>query len=414
MILYYLKLVGQFWQDMKRQKLRTFLTVFGITWGTVAVVLLLSFGVGLQEHAMKSMHGLGTNIVIFGGRNTTKSYAGFNKGRWVGLREETAELLRRNIPEMEFISPEVNREVKMIYAKETRMVNCTGVYPGYEIVRNLEPDNGRFIDELDLQQKRRVVFLGNTLRDNLLGAGSEAVGKIVTLNGAPFLVVGVMKDKTQNSAYMGRDREAAFIPYSTCRELFGVRWVNRFICRAADPVNTPGMIDRIYQVLGRKLKFDPTDKDALWMWDTTEGERFMYYFFLGFQIFLALGGALTLLVGGIGVANIMYVVVRERRRELGIKAALGATPTMILVQFLMETFFIIALGGATGFLFSYGVVELFSSPLLVGVQKYIGSPVINPLVAGSALGVLGLVGLAAGWAPAKRAADLSPVQAMEF
>ena len=415
MFTYYFKLLGQFYQDMRRQKLRTFLTVLGITWGTVAVVLLLSFGQGLHKKALKDMRGMGTNIVIFGGNKTSKAYKGMGTGRWIGLREEDGLLLRASIPEMEFLSPEVNRKVTMSYKRERRLVNCSGVYPGYEAIRNLIPDNGgRFINRLDIKNKRRVVFIGNELRDKLFGKGSDAVGKIVTVNSIPFTVVGIMVEKTQNSSYMGQDKDGAFIPFSTSREIFGFRTVNRFICRAENAIHTPLLRKEIYRILGRKHKFDPEDEEALWMWDMTEGEQFMFYFFLGFQIFLALGGALTLLVGGIGVANIMYVVVRERRRELGIKAALGATPNTILLQFMMETSLIVALGGITGFILSYGVVGVFSNPMLENLQKYIGIPEINPLVALSAVGVLGLVGFAAGWAPARRAANMDPVRALEF
>ena len=303
----------------------------------------------------------------------------------------------------------------MSYKRERRLVNCSGVYPGYEAIRNLIPDNGgRFINRLDIKNKRRVVFIGNELRDKLFGKGSDAVGKIVTVNSIPFTVVGIMVEKTQNSSYMGQDKDGAFIPFSTSREIFGFRTVNRFICRAENAIHTPLLRKEIYRILGRKHKFDPEDEEALWMWDMTEGEQFMFYFFLGFQIFLALGGALTLLVGGIGVANIMYVVVRERRRELGIKAALGATPNTILLQFMMETSLIVALGGITGFILSDGVVGVFSNPMLENLQKYIGIPEINPLVALSAVGVLGLVGFAAGWAPARRAANMDPVRALEF
>ena len=412
---YYLKLVGQFWQDMRRQKLRTFLTVFGITWGTVAVVLLLSFGVGLQRHSMKMFHGMGANILIFGGNRTSLAYRGLGTGRWIGLREEDAALLRDRIPWMEFISPDNNKYVRLAYKRETRMVSVAGVYPGYEELRSLIPAaGGRFINGMDQELKRRVVFIGNATRDRLFGKGSEAVGKILTINGSPFTVIGVMVEKVQTSSYMSRDEDAAFIPFATYKEMFGGEHIQRLICRATDPLWAPAMKKEIYRVLGSRHKFDPEDKEALWMWDTSEGERFMSLFFLGFQAFLGLGGAFTLLVGGIGVANIMYVVVRERRKELGIKAALGATPRTILMQFLIETFLIVATGGLTGFAISYGVVALFNSPLLAKAQQYIGSPVINPLVAFCAIGVLGLGGFAAGWAPARRAANMDPVQALEF
>ena len=416
MVTYFFKLIGQFIQDMSRQKLRTFFTVFGITWGTVAVVLLLAFGAGLQKQAMKGMRGMGSNIVIFGGRQTSKSYQGLSKGRWIGLREEDVKLLKANIPSMDLISPEDNREAHVSYGREKRMVNVAGVYPEYGPVRNLWPDaGGRWLNDPDLTGKRRVAFIGDELRNELFGEGSDAVGRMVLINGTPFKIIGVMVHKIQNASYMGRDRDNIFIPFSTYQETFNTRvTINRFICRAGRAIDTPFMRDEIYRVLGRKYHFDPTDEEALWMWDTTEMEQFMFYFFLGFQIFMGVGGLLTLLVGGIGVANIMYVVVRERRREIGIKSALGATPRTILMQFMTETFFIVLIGGVTGFAISYGVVSLFQSPLLEGLHEYIGIPEINPVVSGAALAVLGLVGFAAGWSPARRAASIDPVQALEF
>ena len=415
MFSYYIKLIGQFFQDMKRQKLRTFLTIIGIMWGTTAVVLLLSFGRGIQEFNLKEFRGMGRNIVMFAGRTTTKAYSGLGKGRWIGLREEDAHLLKNRIPEMEFISPERNYNVKANYKRETRRANCSGAYPEYGEVRNLFPEpGGRYINKLDLENKRRTVFIGNKLRDNLFGEGSSVVGRVVNLNGIPFTVIGVMQEKMQGDRYMATDAESAFTAYSTFRETFGARYVDRFVCRAIDPLHTEKMKEGIYQVLGDKYKFDPTDKEALWMWDTTETDQFMTYFFLSFNIFLALGGMLTMLVGGIGVANIMYVVVRERRRELGIKAALGATPLTIMMQFLLETFLIVLVGGVLGFAFSYGVIRIFQNPMLEQVTQYIGKPVFDPPVAMSAILLLGLVSFAAGWSPARRAANMDPVQALEY
>ena len=418
MYIYFFKLIGQFFQDMSRQKMRTFFTVFGITWGTVAVVLLLAFGEGLEKQAMKAIHGLGSNIVIWGGGQTTKSYQGLGKGRSVSelIREEDAGLLKSSIPVMELISPEVNQSVYVSRGKERANVNIAGVYPSYGQVRNLWPDTGgRWLNELDLSKRRRVVFVGDKLRDRLFGEGSDAVGKLVEVNGVPMMVVGVSIPKIQSSSYMGRDRESAFIPFSTYgATIDSRRTVNRFICRARRAIDTPQMCSEIYRILGNKYKFDPSDDQALWMWDTTVGEQFMFYFFLGLKIFMGVGGVLTLLVGGIGVANIMYVLVRERRREIGIKSALGATPRMIMMQFMIETFFIVVAGGAFGFALSYGIVELFQIPSFSQLREYVGTPVVDTLVALSVVGVLGLVGFAAGWSPARRAAAMDPVKALEF
>lgn len=416
MISYYLKLIGQFYQDMRHQKLRTFLTVFGITWGTIAVVLLLAFGVGLEAYSMRAMHGMGTNIVIFGGQRTSLSHMGMNKGRQISLREPDISLLRNNVPQIEMISPENNRwGNRIVHGREARSVNLSGVYPDFGRLRNMIPEpGGRFINQPDIDSRRRVVFLGNELRNKLFGTGSNPVGRTVLINKSPFTVVGVLQHKIQNNSYGGRDSEMAYIPFSTYSSMYGDRPLNRIICRAADATDTEEMIEAIRSTLGRRHRFDPEDKEALWLWDTAEGEKFVKYFFLGFRIFLGGGGFLTLLVGGIGVANIMYIVVRERRREIGVKMALGCRPRLIMMQFMIETFMIVGMGGALGFATSWSVVRLFQTPMLTGTAKYIGVPTINPLVAAVTISVIGLIGVAAGMAPARRAANMDPVRALEF
>ena len=150
------------------------------------------------------------------------------------------------------------------------------------------------------------------------------------------------------------------------------------------------------------------------MWDTSEGLQYFYYFFLGFEAFLLLGGIFTLLVGGIGVANIMYVAIRERRREIGIKSALGATPRLILAQFMLESFVIMLIGGSLGVLIAFVIVKLAGIPVLASIQTVMGIPVINVPIALITAGILSLIGIAAGWSPAKAAADMDPVKALEF
>jgi putative ABC transport system permease protein len=168
---------------------------------------------------------------------------------------------------------------------------------------------------------------------------------------------------------------------------------------------------RVYEVLGRRLQFDAADKEAIGMWDTTEGQKFLASFFLTFRVFLGVIGSFTLMVGGIGVSNIMYVVVEERTREIGVKLAVGAKPRFIQTQFLLETLTLTAIGGALGFLFTLGVLTVF--PLL-GLEEYVGTPVASPLVVLSTAGLLGLIGFVAGYFPARRASLLDPVVALKL
>ncbi|MFC1692593.1 ABC transporter permease [Candidatus Latescibacterota bacterium] len=415
MIEYCFNIVFQFIEDMKKQKLRFLLTMSGITWGTMAVLLLLSFGESFRKATLKGMTGMGTNIVIMDGRKTSLLYKGMPPGRSIRLREEYVQLMKKEISEIGNMSPEIQHGITLTLSKERQNNQCIGVYPEYGILRNLQAQSGgRFINKFDMENRRRVIFLGTEVVKKFFGKDTDPVGKKIMVQGIPFTIIGVMQEKTQNSSYMWGDKNLTFIPFSTCREVFGITNINRIIYRAQDPIDTPRTKEKIYQVLGKKLGFDPEDTGAIRMWDTSEMTQYFFYFFLGFEAFLLLGGVFTLLVGGIGVANIMYVAIRERRREIGIKSALGATPRLILAQFMLESFIIMLVGGSLGVLGAFVIVKLAGLPALATIQIVMGVPVINAPIALITVGLLSIIGFAAGWSPAKSAADMDPVRALEF
>jgi putative ABC transport system permease protein len=403
-------LLREFTADLRAQRLRTTLTVLGIAWGTIAVVVLLAFGVGLERQTIKRFHGLGDRIVILFGGRTTVSYAGFPEGRYISLREDDGHLLLREIPDIVALSPEYSdRQTPVRRGTSSANPNITGVYPVYGDMRNIIPaTGGRFINERDLTQRRRVAMLGDEIAQLLFGA-EEPVGRQVLIGETPFLVIGVMQPKTQNSSYNSRDKDRVFIPASTHVALFGGRSVANFVYRASDATATKQIERRVYELLGRRYAFDPSDEDALAVWDTSEFELQFSYMFLAFNMFFAIVGSFTLTVGGIGVANIMYIVVRERTREIGIRRSVGATRRDILFQFFGESVLIIALGALAGFLGSWGIVALLS---LVPMQDFVGTPTVSPLVIAVTLSLLAAVGVLAGYFPARRAAALDPVEAL--
>lgn len=407
-----LAILRAFLADIRRHRMRTTLTVLGIAWGTVAVVVLLAFGVGLERQTRKNFHGLGEQIVLLFGGRTTVPHAGFPDGRSIRLREEDGALLRSEIPDIVQLSPEFSeRGTPMRRGRESASPNITGVYPVYGELRNVIADRGgRFLNRLDMEQRRRVAVLGDDLRELLFGE-EDAVGRTVHVGDTPFLVVGVMKPKIQNSSYNSRDEDRIFIPASTHRAVFGGRHVANLVYRTRSADRTEAVEERVYQVLGRKYRFSAGDEDALGVWDTSEFEQEFDYLFLGFRIFFAIVGSFTLSVGAIGVANIMYIVVRERTPEIGLRRSVGATRRDILLQFFGEAFGIVALGAVAGLVASVGIVEMLG---MLPMDDFVGTPTISPTVLGVTLLLLAAISFLAGLFPARRAAELDPVECMRY
>ena len=401
----------QLLRDVRAEKLRTFLTIFGIVWGTVAISLMLAFGTGLHKQLVKNTAGLGDRIVIAWPGLSSMPYQGLGKGRRIRITNEDLMAVANDVQQLRAMSGEFQTNLKAQYGTKTLSASASGVRAEFGAMRNLIPAlGGRFLDPIDVEQNRRVVFLGDNLANDLFGKESP-VGKTMMINQSPFLVIGILEKKSQDSNYSGPDNGKMFVPMTTYKALTGEKYVNNFVFQAKDTSATEQTIDAVRNAFSKRLRFDPKDKEALSMWDTTQQFQFFDIFMLAFNSFLGIIGVLTLIVGGIGVSNIMNVVVEERTREIGIKMALGAKQGWILRQFLIETMLVTVLGGALGFAISIGICAIFPK---LGFTEYVGDPVVSPGVAALTAIALGIVGLVAGYFPARDASRLDPVVAMKL
>jgi putative ABC transport system permease protein len=412
MKLLFIKLVLR---EFKSQRLRMILTIAGITWGTIAITLLMAFSMGIGKQMMKATNGLGKGIVVLWPGQTSMVFEGLPQGRRLHFAVEDMQLIKDRVTEIDKISGEYLRwGVNVEYGNVHISKLVSGVYPEFGELRSHYPQmGGRFLNGIDLEQKRRVVFLGDKVAKEIFGS-MDPIGKLVTLNGVPFEVVGVMVKKLQNSMYHGPDDDCLVIPASSFVMIFGDPWYDDFVYSVKPGVDTKDVEKTLLRLFGAKYRFNPEDDRTLWFWDIKRDAEIQEKVFLGITIFMWFIGGMTLVIAGVGVANIMYVAVRERTREIGTKIALGAEKKHITMQFMAEALTIAFTGGFLGLAISAIIAKLFGLIPMEGALEFLGKPTINWPVALITVATLSLIGFLAGYFPARKAASINPVEALRY
>ena len=398
-------------------KLRSFLTMFGIVWGITSVILLVGLGIGFSRQQREQLKTIGTDIAIIFAGKTGMPSGGYAAGRDVRLTIDDVMAIKEQAPLVLHVSPELRRTVSEVSQWNASSRAVRGVWPEYQSFRSLAVEQGRLFTQEDEDNGRRVILLGAEANRQLY-PGKTVIGETLMVEGYPYKVIGVLEKKKQNGSYgSGPDNTQLFVPYASMARDFppteqpGVipGWVNNIVVQPVSADAHEKALEEVTRILAERHHFEPADKEALWIWDTLEGAKFTERIFGTMTVFFGAVALLTLALGGIGVMNIMLVAVNERTREIGVRKALGASASDIRRQFLAESAIITLVSGVTGLSVGVGICLLLR---LVPLPDFIPVPAVSPIAIGASLVTLAAITLSAGTYPAMRAAGLTPMECL--
>ncbi|MCF6360682.1 MAG: ABC transporter permease [Cyclobacteriaceae bacterium] len=404
------------WQEIfitiSKNKLRTFLTVFGIGWGIFMIIILLGAGKGLQNGVERDFSAWATNSGFFWSERTTISYAGFRPGRNVTFTNEDTEILRKKINGLSYLAPR-NRlrgaGNNVIYNNKTGSFSVYGDFPGYSKIQLVDIAAGRFINDKDISDERKVAVIGRNIKD-VLFEDEDPTGKYIKVNGINFLVVGLF-DSRRTGEQADRDTQTIYLPFTTFQKAFNYgNRVGWYAYSVKPGYKVSEVEEAIIANLIKRHSIHPLDLDAIGSNNLEEEFAEISGLFTGINVFTWFVGISTLLAGVIGVSNIMLIIVKERTKEIGIRKALGATPGSIISLIIQESIFLTAIGGYVALVIGVAIIEFLAG--VVPDDGFMGPPEVDIKVAAGALGLLIVGGALAGILPAKKAASVSPIEAI--
>jgi len=409
------------WQEIfstiKKNKLRTFLTAFGVFWGVFMLVIMMGSGNGLKNGVMRDFDGTATNSFFVWAQRTNKAYEGFQPGRRFNYDNQDVLAIRESVPELAAIAPRNQlgnyQGRNSVYRNnKTGTFSVYGDYPDTFKIETLNLLDGRIINQLDIVQKRKVALIGTRVRDLLFEKGENPIGKYIKINGVYFAVVGTFYSR-KNGQQAEQETSNLHIPFTTFQTAFNygdrVGWFSFLV---KDGFSASKTEEKVISILKERHHIAPDDLLAVGHWNMEKEYTKIMGLFNGISALVWVVGIGTLLAGIIGVSNIMLIIVKERTREIGIKRALGAEPYMIIGQIILESVFLTSIAGYFGLITGLALLQLISSSIPADASGPFYNPEVDIQLVLIALSVLVFSGALAGLIPAKRAVEIAPIDAL--
>ncbi|MBK5195771.1 MAG: ABC transporter permease [Proteiniphilum sp.] len=404
----------EIWITITHNKSRSVLTAFGVFWGMLMLVLMVGAGNALEEGMSSQIEGFATNSCFFAAERTTLPYRGFRKGRRWDMTNKDIPVIREKVKELQYISPVLfggGNEKNVVRGEKNGSYRVKGCYPEYDLIEKSKMLYGRYVNDIDIVEKRKVCVIGERIHEVLFQKGEDPTGKQIRVNGIYFQVIGVARS-TSGVSIGGQTAETVVLPFSTMQQAFNQGNIIHFMAATAkDGVPVKVVQDKILEILKQQHQIAPDDKEAVFSMNIEEQFKMFNYLGIGIASLIWLVGLGTLLAGAIGVSNIMLVTVRERTREIGIRRALGATPRDIIGQILSESIVLTVMAGLIGIVVGVGLLRATGIVLSQGDQ-FFKDPQISFSMAIGSLIILIIIGTFAGYIPAQRAMLIKPVEAI--
>jgi putative ABC transport system permease protein len=416
-VIFAFEILFQTLRNIWAHKLRSTLTMFGISWGIASIVFMIAIGEGFKSGYRNMLSSMGTDLIILWPGRTARQAGGQRVGHDVRFSYDDVRAIEEDCYMVRHATAEASAELPARSRYNSGVFSTHGITPIYQEMRSMKLDEGRHISEQDLADADPVCVIGEDVQEQLF-AKREAVGAQIHIGNVAFTVIGTLAKKEQNNSYSGLDGTKILIPYTTMarhfpdpRPFIGPGHIDNLLVTPVTPDDHLAAVKQVRRVLGRRHGFDPADEGAIWIWDTVQMAQMVSHIYDSMELFLGFMALITLALGGIGVMNIMLVSVAERTREIGVKQAVGATPGRIQFEFFLEAVTLTIVSGVIGLVVAWGICAGVSRMPLPTL--FAGLPV-SPQTALLAFGTLVLVGILSAVYPARRASLLVPVEALRY